>query len=53
MKTKECPSCGMDIEADKNVCPICQYEFPASGGFNKWIALLLVLIFLLFLLLGI
>jgi RNA polymerase subunit RPABC4/transcription elongation factor Spt4 len=52
MKKKECPSCAMEIDNSENVCPICGYEFPE--GANPWyvaIAVILVLIFLLFMIL--
>jgi RNA polymerase subunit RPABC4/transcription elongation factor Spt4 len=48
MKTKECPSCAMEVKANSKVCPVCQYEFAESGTPMKWIALLLaIIIFLL------
>jgi RNA polymerase subunit RPABC4/transcription elongation factor Spt4 len=51
MKKKECPSCAMDVDANSKVCPVCQYEFTRQGGALKWTALLLALLFLLYLLL--
>ncbi|MGK7393342.1 MAG: hypothetical protein ACNS62_02175 [Candidatus Cyclobacteriaceae bacterium M3_2C_046] len=53
MKKKECPSCGMEIDKDLNVCPICQYEFPKQSTSYQWIAILLVVLFVLFMLLSI
>ncbi len=45
MKTRECPSCGMEIEADNKVCPVCGYEFPRkSKGFRLGAILLAVLL---------
>lgn len=38
----------MEIDADNDICPICAYEFPKSGNFPKWIAILLVILFLLY-----
>jgi RNA polymerase subunit RPABC4/transcription elongation factor Spt4 len=32
---KSCPSCGMEVNAEEKVCPICNYDFgqaPAEGG---------------------
>lgn len=49
MKTKECPSCAMIIDASSKVCPVCRYEFPASNMGLKIVALLLVLLFILLL----
>jgi hypothetical protein len=46
MKTKECPSCAMNVDAKKRVCPVCGYEFPGISTGFKLVALLLVLIFL-------
>jgi RNA polymerase subunit RPABC4/transcription elongation factor Spt4 len=48
MKKKECPSCAMEVDADSKICPICSYEFPRSGKFPKWIAILLIILFLLY-----
>jgi RNA polymerase subunit RPABC4/transcription elongation factor Spt4 len=49
MKKKECPSCAMNIESKSKVCPICGYEFAEFSPVIKWVAILLVVIFLLFL----
>lgn len=51
MKKKECPSCAMEIDATSKVCPICGYEFPGAGKNTalKWMAVLLVILFLLYL----
>ncbi|MEJ0057792.1 MAG: hypothetical protein WDN75_20375 [Bacteroidota bacterium] len=46
MKTKECPSCAMEIDASSRNCPICNYEFPRTAIGLKLVALLLVLLFL-------
>ncbi|MBX2895284.1 MAG: hypothetical protein KF763_07570 [Cyclobacteriaceae bacterium] len=46
MKKKECPSCAMEIDADLNTCPICQYEFPQRVPAIKWVAILLVAVLL-------
>ncbi len=47
MKTKECPSCAMEVDAKSKVCPICQYEFTDFPISYKWVAALLILLFLL------
>jgi hypothetical protein len=38
----------MDIDADLKVCPICQYEFPQQNHAIQWVAILLIIIFLLY-----
>ena len=51
MKTKECPSCAMDIDDGAQQCPICQYEFPVVKKTRIWLAFVLaILLLLLFLL---
>jgi RNA polymerase subunit RPABC4/transcription elongation factor Spt4 len=49
MKKKECPSCAMEVDAGSKVCPICGYEFTQPSAVAKWVAILLVLLFLLYL----
>jgi predicted amidophosphoribosyltransferase len=49
MEKKECPSCAMEVDAGSKVCPVCGYEFTRQGGGIKWAALLLALLFLLYL----
>jgi len=46
---KECPSCAMEVDVGAGKCPICGYEFPATGKGYAWIAILLVILILLFL----
>ncbi len=41
----------MEIPGDSKVCPICGYEFPSGSPGLKWIALLLALFFLLYIIL--
>jgi RNA polymerase subunit RPABC4/transcription elongation factor Spt4 len=48
MKKKECPSCAMEIDADSKQCPVCNYEFPPSNAGLKWAAILLALLFLIY-----
>ena len=47
-KKTECPSCAMEVDANSKVCPICGYEFTRTSPVLKWIALLLILLFLLY-----
>ena len=51
MKKKECPSCAMEIDADSKRCPVCDYEFPTTNPLLKWTAILLALLFLLYMIL--
>lgn len=50
MKKKECPSCAMMVDTNSKECPVCGYEFTDTPTGYKWIAVLLVLIFLFFIL---
>jgi predicted amidophosphoribosyltransferase len=52
MKTKECPSCAMEIDPESKICPICGYEFPGYSSSTKLIALLLALLFLVMAIIG-
>jgi len=46
MRQKECPSCGIEIDKNYNLCPICRYEFPTKSKLNiKIIAVILILLF--------
>ena len=38
----------MEIDADARECPVCGYEFPRTNPVYIWIALLLVILILLF-----
>ena len=51
MKTRECPSCAMEVDASSKVCPVCSYEFTGTNGSGilKWVAILLAILFLLYL----
>lgn len=52
MKTRECPSCAMIVDAESTICPICSYEFTdRRSGSLKWIAIVLAALFLLYLIL--
>lgn len=48
-KTKECPSCAMDIDSKAEFCPICDYHFPKKSALYQWIAILLAILMLLLL----
>ncbi|MEP3129221.1 zinc ribbon domain-containing protein [Ekhidna sp.] len=50
MRTKECPSCAMDVDAKSKICPICQYEFSEIKVGYRWIAMALIIVLLLYLL---
>ena len=50
MKKKECPSCAMEIDEDCIECPICSYEFPLTSKKVKWIAILMIILMLFYLL---
>ncbi|WP_170134440.1 hypothetical protein [Echinicola strongylocentroti] len=47
MKTKECPSCAMEVDAKAKICPICQFEFPQRSPIIQWVAILLAILFVL------
>ncbi|WP_268033915.1 hypothetical protein [Algoriphagus sp. PAP.12] len=47
MKTKECPSCAMEIDSNAAVCPICNYEFPKRAPWITWLAIFLLIVWLL------
>jgi hypothetical protein len=49
MRTKECPSCAMEIDAKEKICPVCKYEFAQNMGISKWVAIALVILFLFYL----
>lgn len=47
MAMRECPSCGLEVEAEAEVCPYCGYEFPESRtGFGPmaWLFVALMLL---------
>ncbi len=48
---KECPSCAMKIDKAAKTCPVCGYEFPRPNRLFQFIAIFLLLLFLLFYLL--
>jgi RNA polymerase subunit RPABC4/transcription elongation factor Spt4 len=50
VKTKECPSCAMEVDAKSKICPICGYEFAGHTPVIKWLAIILIVAFLIILL---
>ena len=45
--TRECPSCGLEVDTDADVCPYCGYEFPDyKPGFGPmaWLFVALMLL---------
>jgi len=48
MSNRECPSCGVDVDADENFCAICQYEFPEKPGFNFRLTAFVVALLLIY-----
>ncbi|HEY9047428.1 MAG TPA: hypothetical protein VIN08_16090 [Ohtaekwangia sp.] len=46
MKTKECPSCAMQVDRKSKICPICRYEFTKTSRVGQIVAVLLVLLFI-------
>lgn len=51
MKKKECPSCAMEVDDKEKTCPICQYEFPTQAKGTTWVAVLLLVAIVLWLIL--
>lgn len=52
--TRECPSCGVEVDANQNYCPICHYAFPHAMPRQKFMRIggaLIMLAILLYLLL--
>jgi hypothetical protein len=47
VKTKECPSCAMEVDSSSKICPICQFEFPRRAPWITWMAIFLLLVWLL------
>lgn len=51
MKTKECPSCAMDVPAKNKICPVCNHKFEKFQLWQKIVAILLLIIMMAFILL--
>ena len=52
MKKRECPSCAMQVDRTARECPICKYEFADETNLSyKWVAILLILLFFLYMIL--
>ncbi|MEX0684610.1 MAG: zinc ribbon domain-containing protein [Balneolales bacterium] len=50
MKTKECPSCALEVDAQNEICPICGYEFPEQSSWSYlviWVMIALLLLWVL------
>jgi len=45
LKTKECPSCALPVPEEAEECPYCHYEFPRKKTSVKWVALLILAVF--------
>ena len=48
---KECPSCAMTIDKAAKTCPVCGYEFPRPNRLYQFVAIFLLLLFIIFYLL--
>ena len=49
MKIKECPSCAMEVDINSKACPICKYQFTNQSSALKWAALILAILFFIYL----
>jgi RNA polymerase subunit RPABC4/transcription elongation factor Spt4 len=49
IKKRECPSCAMEVNENEEFCPVCQFHFPKRNPILSWVAIFLVILFLLFL----
>lgn len=50
-RTRECPSCAVEVDKDAEVCPICGYEFPTENKLWRgivWIVAVLLLLYIYF-----
>lgn len=50
-RTRECPSCALEVDADADVCPYCGYEFPKQPTSYKgaaWFFVIMAMIWLLY-----
>lgn len=43
---KECPGCALEIDRNREVCPVCGYEFPQTGRSFRLVVWLMLAIFL-------
>ena len=51
MAVRECPSCAMNVDQSRVVCPICGYEFPItkkSTYLAVWLMIFLMVLWLVF-----
>lgn len=49
--TRECPSCAIEIDDDADMCPYCGYDLPRQRTSVKWVALLMIILAILYLVL--
>jgi RNA polymerase subunit RPABC4/transcription elongation factor Spt4 len=49
--TRECPSCAIEIDADSDICPYCGYDLPRERTGVKWVAALLIILMIFYLVL--
>jgi len=45
-KTRECPSCALEVPVDSEICPYCNYEFPVQKKFFPFVVVLLIVLLL-------
>ena len=43
-KTRECPSCALEIESREETCPYCGYELPREKQGWKLVAIIAVIL---------
>lgn len=43
-KTRECPSCALEIDAQADVCPYCGYDLPQEKQVWKIVAVVVALL---------
>jgi len=48
---KECPSCGMEVEKNSTECMYCHYEFPKYNKGYAWVAIVLAILIMLWIIL--
>lgn len=50
-KSKECPSCAMEVDKKHKTCPVCGHEFEDFGKGIRWVAAALLIIIVIWILL--
>lgn len=43
-KTRECPSCALEIDANADVCPYCGYDLPRENQSWKIVAVIVAIL---------